>query len=488
MRRLAVRLGLAACLLTGGGYVLFSFAVRANLAQFIPPPGKYDVRILRDTWGVPHIFGKRDTDTAYGLAYAHCEDDWQNMEDNCLIARARLAAARGKEWAKVDYLVQWFQVREFAQARYETDLAPDTRALLEAYAEGINHFAALHRDRMPDLPLPVTGVDIAAASAFKAPFFYDLQEVLQRVVHERGLTVTKNGVETALLPGRNPFAPHGEIGSNAWAVGPKRSADGCTRLAVNSHMPWTGPVTFYEAHLHSETGWNMTGGTFPGGPMIFLGHDENKGWCHTINRPDLADVYALEINPENPNQYKLDGAWRDFERRDAKITVRLWGPIHWTVKREMLWSVHGPAMRSPDGVFALRFAGYGEIGQIEQWYRMNKARDVNEFLDAMRLQKLDSLNTVYADKGGNLLYLYNGRFPVRAEGYPWQEVLPVPVVRRTAMRLLRVHPLRAANSLQLAAAVVLAEGHPAGVPFVTLDARLALAADREGFTVVRPGL
>lgn len=158
--------------------------------------------------------------------------------------------------------------------------------------------------------------------------------------------------------------------------------------------------------------------------MIFLGHDENKGWCHTINRPDLADVYRLEINPANPNQYRFDGQWRDLERGTAKITVRLLGPVHWTFQRELLWSVQGPVFRTADGAYAIRFAGYGEIAQIEQWYRMNKARNVEEFLAAMRLQKLTSLNTVYADKAGNLFYLYNGNFPIRAEGYDWRACVP----------------------------------------------------------------
>ncbi len=396
-----------------------------NLASLIPPQGKFNVRILRDTWGVPHIFGKTDADAAYGLAWAECEDDWRNMEDNILIARGRIASVHGKEWAKFDYLLQLFRVREFVEAKYEQELSPETRALVEAYAEGITHYAALHRAKMPHIELPVTGKDIVAGGALKAPFFYDLQDTLKKVMAgEQGAAVTKHGVQTAWRLFGNPYAPQGEIGSNAWAVGPSRSADGATRLAINSHMPWTGPVTFYEAHLHSEQGWNMIGGTFPGGPMIFLGHDENKGWCHTINRPDLADVYSLEMNPDNPNQYKFDGQWRDLERGTARITVRLLGPIHWTFKRELLWSVQGPAVRQPDGVVALAFAGYGEIGQFEQWYRMNKARTLDEFRDAMRLLKLSSLNTLYADKSGQLFYAYNGQFPQRAEGYDWSGTVP----------------------------------------------------------------
>jgi len=397
-----------------------------HLAKYIPPEGKYDVRILRDTWGVPHIFGKTDADVAYGLAYANCEDDWTNLEDAVLVTRSRLASARGKDWAKFDYIVQFFRIREFVDEKYEKELSPELRTLLEAYADGVNHYAALHRKKVPYMPLPVTGKDIVAGSALKSPFFYGLQDDLETLFGKsEGASIGKKGLDIAAALSENPFTNGLPIGSNAWGVSPARSADGATRININSHMPWEGPVTFFEAHLHSEEGWNMTGGTFPGGPMIFLGHDENKGWSHTINRPDLADIYELEINPDNKNQYKFDGEWRDLEQGVARIKVRLWGPIAWTFKEEMLWSVYGPTVRRDDGkVYSIRFAGLGEVGQLEQWYRMNKARNLEEFLDAMRMVKLTSLNTLYADKDGNLFYMYNGQFPVRAEGYDWKGILP----------------------------------------------------------------
>lgn len=395
-----------------------------NRSGFIPPEGTYDARILRDNWGVPHVFGKTDADAAYGLAWAQCEDDWVNVEDGILLAHAKMASVRGKEFAKFDYVVQLFKVRAFVEAKYESEISADVRAVIDAYADGINHFAALHPDKMPDIPLPVTGVDIVCNATLKAPFFYDLQRYLTPLFEEDGKLVTKRGVVTSLIPEENPFTNGTAIGSNAWAIAPKRSADGFTRLAVNSHQPWTGPVAWYEAHLKSDEGWNMIGGTFPMGPMIFKGHDEIKGWCHTINRPDLCDVYKLDMNPENANQYRYDGEWRDLEQAMAPIKVKLLGPISWTFKRELLWSEHGPAIRKGDEVFALRFAGYGEVGHLEQWYRMNKAQNMDEFLTAMKTQGLVSLNTVYADHEGNIFYAYNGHFPKRKAGEDWQGTLP----------------------------------------------------------------
>lgn len=415
-------------------FVVFAFACAAALggcsaiqdrSAFIPPEGKYNVRILRDEFGIPHIYGKTDADAAYGLAFAHCEDDWQNMEDNISATRAHLGAVRGQEFAKFDYIMNLFRVRELVEQAYEKDLSPDVRAVCEAYAEGINHFAAVYPGRMPNILLPVTGQEIVMGFTLKAPFFYELHTQLERVMNLTELPpLQKKSEELSWLLDENPMTSGIPVGSNSWAVAPKRSADGHTRLAINSHQPWNGPVAWYEAHVHSEEGWDMRGGTFPGGPMIFSGHDANKGWCHTVNRPDLADAYQLTINPDNPNQYKFDGEWKDLEVRDAALTVKLWEGMHWTVHKECLWSVHGPAIRTPAGVFALRFAGLGEVKMVEQWFRMNKAKNFDEFYKAMEIQGLPSFNTCYADKTGKLFYAYNGKFPERAKGWDYHQLLP----------------------------------------------------------------
>ncbi|HNT89573.1 MAG TPA: penicillin acylase family protein, partial [Candidatus Hydrogenedentes bacterium] len=336
-----------------------------------------------------------------------------------------MAAALGREFAKFDYLVQLFRVREFVEAKYDQELSADVRALCEAYADGVNHYAALHPEKMPHIVLPVTGKDVVAGATFKAPFFYELHAHLQALLDDGGVLIGEKGEMGRRAARTTPYTRLGEsFGSNAFAVGPSRSADGTTRLAINSHQPWTGPVAWYETHVHSEEGWNMAGGTFPGGPVIFVGHDEDKGWCHTINRPDLVDIFELQVNPDNKNQYWFDGAWRNFDRERARLRVKVLGPLRLTIRREMLWSVQGPVFRTKRGVFALRFVGYGEVGHIEQWYRMNKARNLDEFLAAMNTMRLTSLNTMYADKDGNLFYAYNGKFPLREEGHDWRAYLP----------------------------------------------------------------
>lgn len=392
-----------------------------NGEKLIPPPGAYDVRILRDTWGVPHIFGKTDADCAYGLAYAHAEDDYATIIEALRGARGRTAAVKGKESAPQDYIVGLLRVRETVAEEYQTDLSAEVRAICEAYAAGLNHYAALHpKEKEARDLLPFTGQDIVAGFVFKAPFFFGLESKVKELFGEerRRPVSEKNTSSASLLTDGLP------IGSNAFAVSPLRSSDGQTFLNINSHQPWEGVVAWYEAHLHSEQGLDIIGGTFPGAPVILVGHNRHLGWAHTVNKADLADIYVLDINPDNPNQYKFDGQWRDLEVRQAPITVKIWGPIRWTVKREALWSVYGPTVRRPHGVYSIRYASQGDIRQVEQWFRMGKAANLAEWQAAMRISSIGSFNCVYADEKGNIFYLFNALLPLRNEAYDWEQYLP----------------------------------------------------------------
>ena len=372
---------------------------------------RHDVRILRDRWGVPHIFGKTDADAAYGLAWAHAEDDFPTIQGALLAARGRLASVFGPPAAPNDYMVALLRVWDVVDARYEKDLAPEARAICEAYADGINHYAALHPGAaLPGL-YPVRGKDVVAGFVHKLPLFFGLDRVLSGLFGP-----TRPEPPSRRARADSPGAGEAALGSNAIAVAPGRSADGYTRLAVNSHQPWAGPVAWYEVHLRSEQGWDMVGGVFPGAPVVLHGHNRDLGWAHTVNRPRLIDVYVLETNPANPNQYRFDGAWRDLEVRTVPIEVKLLGPLRWTFSRETLWSVHGPVVRRPHGTYAIRFAGMGEVRQVEQWYRMNRARDLAEWHRAMRMGALPMFNCGYADREGNIEYLYNARLPLRGAG------------------------------------------------------------------------
>ena len=371
---------------------------------FITEAAQYHVRIKRDNFGVPHVFGKTDPDVAFGFAFAHCEDNFATIQQAAIATRGHLAAIEGRKAAVTDYLVHLLGVWDTVDKKYDRELPAYLKDVLNAYADGVNYYAALHPDKVAPGLLPVTGRDIAAGFVFKTPFFYGLDRELRKL--------------TAPAPATVPQ------GSNGVAISPLRAADGATRLLVNSHQPYAGPVAWYEAVLQSEEGWHVAGGFFPGSPFMLHGHNAQLGWANTVNSPDLVDVYRLKINPANKDQYLLDGKWRDFEKKDAAIRVKLWGPIYWTFHREVLRSAHGPVLRTDHGVFAIRYAGMGEIRQTLQYYKLDKAHSMEEWRAAMRLQALPSINYIYADQMGNIGYVYNGQFPVRKPGFNWKGILP----------------------------------------------------------------
>lgn len=413
--------GVLVLLALGTACVVLPERARFDPAPLLAAADAYDVRIVRDDYGVPHVYGVRDADVAYGLAYAHSEDDFETIQKVLLMGRSRLSSVEGREAAPLDYLVAWFGVRDWVEARYETDLAPETRALAEAYAAGVNHYAALHPDEAFPGTIPVTGRDVVIGFAARMPLFYGLQRTLAELFGDARARQIADA--PSLARAFVPLVGEGDLGSNAVAVGPSRSADGATRLLVNSHQPFEGPVSWYEVRLHSDEGWDMAGGVFPGSPIVLHGHNRNLGWASTVNLPDLADVYVLETD-ESGERYRFGDEWLEFERGEVELDVRLVGRLRWGVAREWLRSVHGPAIRTDHGTYALRYVGMGEIRQLEQFHRMNRARTLDAWRDAMRMNAIPSLNYVYADREGHIGYFYNALSPVREPGWDWKAYLP----------------------------------------------------------------
>lgn len=382
----------------------------------------YDARVIRDAFGMPHIYGSRDSDVAFGLAYAHAEDDWRTIEEVILFSRGELARHRGRTAAVTDYLIAAMGANDAIRVKFDTAISIETKSILAGYAAGINLWCAEKRARCAHGVAPVTEQDVVAGFAARTPFFYGLEA-------ELGALFTRNNspaseIETSF----NTYLrtePGFATGSNAMAVAPHRSADGHTRLMVNSHQPFTGPVAWYEARLKSDEGWDMIGGLFPGSPLILHGANPDLGWAFTVNKPDLVDVFAMEVDDaKNPSRYKLDGAWRPFAVSKARFRVKLAGPFSLPVTRPVLRSVHGPAFVTANGVFAVSFAGDGEVRAIEQWRLMNKSRNFDQWRKAMEMQAIPSFNVVYADKEGTIAYFYNAAIPIRKPGRDWKKVQP----------------------------------------------------------------
>ena len=382
------------------------------------------MEVYRDTYGVPHIYGARDADTAFGLAYAHAEDDFETIQETVAAARGVLARYRGKDAAAIDYIASLLGVWDTIRERYDADVPADVKAMAEGYVAGLNLYASEHPEKTWAGLAPFTPEDVVAGFMFKTPFFYGLDDTLLKLFGEdytQSIALDPAGPKKAYLLGPRPAS---ELGSNAFAVSPARSGDGFTRLVINSHQPLTGPVAWYEAQVTSGEGLDITGGLFPGTPVILHGFNKHLGWANTVSAQDLVDIYVLTVNPDNKNQYWLDGAWADFDVTTAHINVKLAGPFAFPATRPVKRSAHGPVIEGPTGTYAIRYAGMGEIRQLEQYYRLNKSEDLDQFMGAMAMNALPSINYIYGDKAGNIAFIHNAQYPNRNDAWDWSGDLP----------------------------------------------------------------
>ena len=425
-----------------GRYLWTPSAELFDAADAFEAAKAYDARIIRDRYGVPHVYGERDADVAFGLAYAHAEDDIENIQDTHRLVRGEMALKTGFEGAISDYLMAALGASKAVETRYESDLSPEVRALVSGYVAGINLFCAEKASRCERGFAPVQAQDIVAAFTARTPFFYGLDgEILRLFEGDLDLIEAADASREAYYKTDNRITP----GSNAMAVAPSRSSDGHTRLFVNSHQPFVGTVAWYEARLKSEEGWDIVGGLFPGTPMVTVGANPHLGWAMTVNKPDLMDAYKLTVNDEKaPTKYLFDGSWLDFETETVTIRVKLLGPFSFPAKRTIRRSIHGPVFDTPNGFFAVSFVGDGDIRAVEQWLDMNKARSFEAWKSAMEMQAIPSFNVVYADKEGNIAHFYNAAIPQRSGDQDWSQVAQGD---RSELIWLGVHPFGTAPSV-----------------------------------------
>jgi acyl-homoserine-lactone acylase len=392
---------------------LFSFLLISALhAQSIAD--KYQVEIVRDSFGVPHIFGHTDADVAFGLEWAACEDDFTTVQWGLLISKGMLGRYLGIDGAKIDYAVQLLRVRQTIDERYEKDLSPEFRKLLEAAADAGNLYAKQHPDKvLVKAALPVKPQDFIAGYMLSMALMTGVDGALNTVVNGQVPEV--------------PFSEKGR-GSNGIAMNSKITADGQVYLDVNSHQPLEGPLSWYEAHLHSDEGWNIIGSTFHGAITIFHGVNENLGWAHTTNGFDAIDIFKLEPDPNKKNCYLVDGKSYPLEVKRVKLSVNLAknkkNKFILTVGKKAWWSMYGATVVTKQGMYAVRLASNMTIKSPEQWYRMNKARNYTEFRKALDMQGIVNQNIIYGDKNDTIFIISNGAMPKRANGYDWSTTVP----------------------------------------------------------------
>ena len=206
-------------------------------------------------------------------------------------------------------------------------------------------------------------------------------------------------------------------GSNTYAIGPSRSASGNALLVQNPHLPWSNEFLFTEYHFNLN-GRNLYGANIIGMPGIAIGFNESLGWSHTDNTIDNSDTYELDLVDGN---YLLDGKQKKFQTRTKTIQVKQLDGT--TIKRDLtiLKSEHGPIIKkSNDKAIAIRLAGTDRSNMFLQWWKMLNSKNFSDFESALKMAQIPFWNVMYADREGNIFYLFNGLVPKRKQQEVYQ--------------------------------------------------------------------
>lgn len=370
------------------------------------------VNIIRDKWGIPHIYGKSDADCVFGLMYAQCEDDFQRVEMNYITMLGRTSEVNGENAIYEDLLVR--MVIDSAESVKDYEASPDwMKKLLNAFADGINYFLyknpkvkpALLKEFKPWYPLTYTDGSISAIQTSDLTA-NDIKKFYA------GLST-----DLAALPKKDPEKL---IGSNGFAIAPSRSVSGNAMLYINPH------VTFYfrpEVHMVSEEGLNAYGAVTWGQFFVYQGFNEHCGWMHTSSEADVADLYEETVEKKGEKLFYLhDNQQKPVTIQATTIAYKLANGAMGKKDFKIYKTHHGPVMAlQNDKWISMQSNNRSLNGLIQSWSR-TKAKTFAEFKSIMDLRSNISNNTVYADDQGNIAYWHGNFMPKRDPNLDWSGV------------------------------------------------------------------
>ncbi|MES2330893.1 MAG: penicillin acylase family protein [Bacteroidota bacterium] len=367
------------------------------------------VTIIRDNWGIPHVYGKSDADAVFGLLYAQCEDDFKRVEMNYIEKLGRLAEVNGEKDIYNDLLIR--MLIDSADAVKDYQESPVwLKQLMNAYADGINYYLYKHPNTNPALLTrfkpwytllwtdgSIGAIDVGDVTVNELRNFYS---------GEAPVTASVRSKEVDPLPG----------GSNGFAIAPSKTASGNSILYINPH------VTFYfrpEVGVESEEGLHTYGAVTWGQFFIYQGFNEHCGWMHTSSYSDVADSYIENVTKkENGFVYEYDHATKPVTKKEIAIKYLSNGSLL-TKNITAYYTHHGPVMAKRNGKWISVRSNNRDIkGLIQSWQR-TKAKGFDDFKKSMELLANTSNNTVYADDKGNISYWHGNFMPKRDAKFNW---------------------------------------------------------------------
>jgi acyl-homoserine-lactone acylase len=366
--------------------------------------GEREATILRDEYGIPHIFAPTLEAAAFAVGYAQAEDRLEELLKNYRRASGTMAEAFGPEHFRDDLNERVWLHAEISRLNY-AKVSPKLRAVIEAFQKGIKLFMKEHPEQVPAWAQAIQPWDVIALSRHVI-WGWPLGEAISDL-HRAGIEV----------------APPAYRGSNEMLIAPTRTAMNAAIAVIDPHLGWYGEFRFYEVRIYAGE-FNVSGASILGAPMPGLGHNAYCSVAMTTGGPDTSDVYEEEINPDNPRQYRYDGQWRNMIVRTEKVGVKSEGATTWR-EVEIEETHHGPIVARRDGkAYAVAIPYREEVGMSDQIYEMMQSRNLEEMKSALAHLQLMAQNVMVATVQGDIYYVRNGRVPMRAPGV--NPSLPVP--------------------------------------------------------------
>lgn len=393
------------------------------------------VTIVRDNWGVPHIYGKTDADAVFGLMYEQCEENFKGIERNYLYQIGKQAEVDGESNLYTDVQLQLIADSTEAIKDYQSS-DPKFKKLLDAFADGMNYYLYKHPGFKP--------LVFHHYQPWYALMFTD-GSVAATITGGINLNETKqfysNGPENigAVLPIKkeNPedILNAREMGSNGFAIAPSKSASGHAMLYINPHVP------FYfrsEVQMVSDEGLNAYGAVTWGQFFIYQGFNPHCGWMHTSSYADVADLYEEKVSKKgNQWYYEYNGQQKPVTERKLIMNVKEGDRI---VQKTITgyYTQHGPVLGSRNGKWLSLKANNRSYDALLESWEITKANTFAQYKKAMDLLSNATNNTVYADDQGNIAFWYGNYMPKRDPKLDWTQPVDGTI---TATEWKGVHPL-----------------------------------------------
>ncbi|MFA6457702.1 MAG: penicillin acylase family protein [Bacteroidota bacterium] len=415
------------------------------------------VKIYRDEFGVPHINAQNEYDLFFAQGYVHAQDRLWQMDLTRRAGEGRLSEVLGSSTVKFDKMLKTVGFERIAK-ELEQQLRPESKEILQAYADGINEFISTHKGKYPiefdmlnyepEEWKPVHSLMIARLMAWELNISWHVDVVLGELVAklgeekarmvfptypENGPVIVDRAADLQHLHGLRQFASLHEqfkqffgttgthIGSNAWAVSPQKSASGKAMLANDPHLGLSLPAKWYEVHL-TGGGMNVAGMSLPGTPLVILGHNTNVAWGFTNVMADDADFYFEKTDSLGADKYLFKNEWKDIEIIYDTVRVKDSAEVPFVIRK----TVHGPAVNeiypleniSSSDFITMKWTGFEMSDELYAIYLVNLSHDWQSFLNGVREFTVPGQNFVYADNQGNIGYHPGVRLPKRNNANP----------------------------------------------------------------------